>query len=49
MTQHNARRLIPMLAFIGAVGPFSIDTYLPAMPAMAGESVKMKSLACSTR
>lgn len=31
----RALRLIAILAFIGALGPFAIDTYLPALPEMA--------------
>lgn len=31
----RALRLIAMIAFIGALGPFAIDTYLPALPNMA--------------
>ncbi|MGB0506599.1 MAG: multidrug effflux MFS transporter [Pikeienuella sp.] len=31
----HALRLIAVLAFVGALGPFAIDTYLPALPAMA--------------
>lgn len=30
-----ALRIIAMIAFIGALGPFAIDTYLPALPNMA--------------
>lgn len=35
MSQKNHVRLIAALAFIGMMGPMSIDAYLPAMPAMA--------------
>ncbi|MGB0852489.1 MAG: multidrug effflux MFS transporter [Pikeienuella sp.] len=31
----KALRIITMIAFIGALGPFAIDTYLPALPNMA--------------
>ena len=31
----RALRLIAIIAFIGALGPFAIDTYLPALPNMA--------------
>jgi len=31
----SARRLAPILGFLGAIGPLSIDTYLPGMPQIA--------------
>ena len=33
----NDRALIILLASIAALGPFTVDMYLPAMPAMAAE------------
>ena len=39
MTQ-SPRGLALLLAGLAAIGPFAIDTYLPAFPAIAADLVK---------
>lgn len=37
MPRQSAAKVIPIMAFVGALGPFSIDAYLPALPEMAAD------------
>lgn len=48
MTQRERNYLVVLLGFIAALGPFSIDTYLPAFSAIAKEFNTSESMVTLT-